>query len=84
MNVTMTGMGGYPDGMTRDDLRHLEGLHHSECENHEYYYCWTCRELTHESSLNFCAECQTFIPRILDCICDQLEWEEHEPSKEVV
>jgi len=47
--------------------------HHTECEDHEYYYCKDCNELVHESEKNHCPSCLMFIPRIQTCICDKLE-----------
>ena len=47
--------------------------HHTECEDHEYYYCNDCNELVHESEKNHCPSCLMFIPRIMTCICDMLE-----------
>jgi hypothetical protein len=48
------------------------GLHEAQCENAEYFYCRTCRELVHDSSRNQCPVCLRFIPRIEECICDML------------
>ena len=51
--------------------------HDSGCENGEYYRCQKCShsELVHESELNRCEICLLFIPRVLDCVCNQLRYE---------
>jgi len=48
--------------------------HKTECENEEYFYCPTDKELVHESQKNVCPSCLLFIPRftkVIDCICDR-------------
>ena len=51
--------------------------HISSCENAEYFRCQTCRQLVHESELNLnrCEMCLLFIPRVYDCVCEEVEKE---------
>ena len=55
-----------------------DDVHTNQCENAEYFFCATCRELVHDSQKNICPDCLKFIPRVQGCICDYLP--ESEPD----
>jgi len=54
--------------------------HESDCENAEYYRCQKCSHsgLVHETELNRCTSCLLFIPRVYDCVCEELRYERND------
>jgi len=49
--------------------------HWSDCENQRLWQCKSphCTELIPDTELNWCENCLVFIPRISECVCDELD-----------
>jgi len=46
--------------------------HYTECEDSKFFQCPDCQSLVPDSNLNIC-ECNLkFIPRITECVCDEI------------
>ena len=54
--------------------------HNAGCEDHKFFQCRDthCTDLIPDTELNWCPACLVFIPRITECVCEQLDelWRE--------
>ena len=58
----------------------VDFVHFTQCEDGKLFQCPDCHSLVPDSYLNIC-ECNLkFIPRITECVCDELEASQSRPG----
>ena len=53
----------------------VDEVHYTECEDKRFFQCPECNSLVPDIYLNLCECSLKFIPRITECVCDELSEE---------